>query len=544
MVEPNELGLPPKFTQWNHYQWDAIESAAEHFVSGVQFVADSIPVGGGKTGIGMGLAFFLRSAGLIDRFAYLTPGKILQDQIMDDFSRTKVTPFRMVDMRGRDNYKCKSADYQRTCKQMDKRCFLTRAKDMVNRNQCPYRYQQFICSTNPQFTTNYAYWLAAGDSLGPVDMVICDEVHQLEDAMTNALQVELGGEHYHRDYKLMELDPDYTRNLSDKSAEELGEVASQALSMIKDRIEEGGYYNQDDAEYLTADDGLLDRLYKASRCVDGNWVHDTNQKTGAVLLQPIWVGKYNSLVWAGAKYVWLTSGTINATGLKYLGVSKDKYAFKEWPYVFPPENSPIYWVKTADMTDKAVKKTPANIGRWLTRGDQIMGPRMEMGRSGIFHTVSFDRAKLVMEQSKYRDRLITNVPGYRWRNTAEAIKEFVARASNGEGVGMVSPSISTGQDFRDDLCRWNILGKVPFEPGRTPLMKARREQDRLYVNNRTAQTMMQQVGRGTRNREDWCENFIIDDSIGWFKYQYPGLFQKWFKIREVSTVPVPLRRAA
>ena len=173
-----------------------------------------------------------------------------------------------------------------------------------------------------------------------------------------------------------------------------------------------------------------------------------------------------------------------------------------------------------------------------------MGPRMEMGRSGIFHTVSFDRAKLVMERSKYRDKLITNVPGYRWRNTAEAIKEFVDRASRGEGVGMVSPSISTGQDFRDDLCRWNILGKVPFEPGKTPLMKARKEQDRMYVNNRTAQTMMQQVGRGTRNFTDWCENFIIDNSIGWFKYQYPGLFQQWFKIRDVSTVPGPLRRAA
>ena len=51
--------------------------------------------------------------------------------------------------------------------------------------------------------------------------------------------------------------------------------------------------------------------------------------------------------------------------------------------------------------------------------------------------------------------------------------------------------------------------------------------------------MMQQVGRGTRNATDWCENFIIDDSIGWFKYRYPGLFQKWFKIRDVSTVPGP-----
>ena len=542
MMTPSELGMPEKFSQWNHYQWDAIEEVSEHLASGTKYVASSIPVGGGKTGIGMGLGLFLRAAGMIERFAYLTPGKILQDQIVADFSRTKVTDTRMVDMRGRDNYQCKSANYRRTCKQMDKRCGLTNAKTLEVRNQCPYRYQQFVCSTNPQFSTNYAYWLAAGDTLAPVDLVICDEVHQLEDAMTNALQVELGGDHYHLDYRLMELDPDFVKDLTVKSAKEIGETATQALAMIKDQIEDGGYYNSEESEYLTGDDGLLDRLYKASRCVDGNWVHDSNQKTGARLLQPIWVGKYSNIVWGGAKYVWLTSGTINPTSLKYLGISKEQSVYKEWPYVFPTENSPIYWVKTADMTDRATKANPSNINVWLSRADQIMGPRMGMGRSGIFHTVSFDRAKIVMERSKYRDSLITNVPGYRWKSTAEAIKEFVTRAANGEGVGMVSPSISTGQDFRDDLCRWNILGKVPFEPGKTPLMKARREQDSMYVNNRTAQTMMQQVGRGTRNATDWCENFIIDDSIGWFKYRYPGLFQKWFKIRDVSTVPGPLRR--
>ncbi len=547
-MTPKQLGLPAKFQQFNHYQFEAVENTVEAFGQGTRFVSHCIPVGGGKTGVGMSVGYWLQQADIIKRFAYITPGKALQDQIVTDFNSVKVTPTRVVDMRGRDNYKCSMdshshAQYSKTCKQMEKRCGYTKAVELPIRNKCPYRYAQFVAATSKQFSTNYAYWLSRGyESIAgadnPVQLLICDEAHHIEDSLTSALTGELfGSGKYHQDADILELDP---RILSDKTAKELGNLADVAYRTISQRLEDGGYYDEDASKYI-ADSDLMDRLWKAKRATDGNFVVDRDKLTGSYLLQPVWVGKYSESMWRGIQYVLLMSGTINQFTHKYIGIKKDTVIHTDWPYVFDADRSPIYWVETASMTDKDVKKNPSNVNVWLSRFDQIAWPRMEEGRSGIFHTVSFDRARLVIQKHsrKYGNRLISNIDG---KTTAQALKEYKERAMTGEGVCLISPSISTGQDFVDELCRFNIVGKVPFEASRTPLMIARREQDKMYNSVRASNTFHQMIGRGTRNQSDWCENFVIDDAIGWFSRQ--GLMQKWCQIRRTKSVPKMLELAA
>lgn len=539
-MTPQQLGLPAKFKQFNHYQFDAIQHTVEAFGQGTRFVSHCIPVGGGKTGVGVGVGMWLKLATLINRFAYVTPGKALQDQVVNDFGSVHVTDTRIVDMRGRDNYKCSKEDkshaaYQRTCKQMEKRCHYTAATELPIRNKCPYRYAQFVAATSPQFSTNYAYWLSRGyDSIAgpdnPVGLLVCDEAHHIEDTLTNALTGELFGA-YQEDARILDLDAGYVRTLSDKKPDELGKLAGKALQHVKARLEDGGYYDDDDRQYIQ-DTELLDRLFKVSRASDGNFVIDKD-KEGTFLFQPVWVGKYAESMWRNVPYVLLMSGTINHFTHKYLGLKKDSVDHTDWPYVFDASRSPIYWVKTASMTDRDVKHNPSNVNVWLSRFSQIAGSRMEAGRSGIFHTVSFERAKLVVKEytRKYGNKLITNLE----QTTAKMIKEYTDRAAKGEGVCMISPSITTGLDLPNDLCRFNIVGKVPFEASKTPLMQARRDQDRMYNSVRASNTFHQMIGRSTRNAQDWCENFVIDDSIGWFTKQ--GLMQKWCYVRPVPGVP-------
>lgn len=543
---PQDLHLPDKFSAWQNVQYEALMRGVNAHLSGKRFVAQNRPVGTGKTVTGVAHGNFLVESQEVKRYLYLTPGKILQDQIASDFNnRHTRNDWRLVDMRGRDNYKCLSAKFKRSCAEMREHCGYTASTQLSVSNQCPYRYAKWVASNEPYVVSNYAFQLAAGSGIAavPFDLLIADEAHVIEDQLTSFLSVELGGVEHPRDWKLMQLSKSEAQRLGKRenvTAKELGALAKAAIRIISDSIEAGDVYDQDDAKDL---EDLLERLQKATRADDG-WVVDQDEKTGALVLQPIWVGRYAELIWQRAKYVLLMSGTINRHTLRYLGVKADDVDYSEWDYVFPLERSPIYWVHTAQMTEAACRKEPSNVRVWLSRNEQIMKGHLMLGQSGLMHTVSFDRTRVVMDHLaknpffRERCKVFHNLPESRKRLT-DVVAEYCAAAEAGQPAVLISPSITTGFDFKGVRARFNIIGKVPFEPGKGPLMQARKEQDKMYMNNRTAQTVVQTLGRGTRDAEDWCANYVTDDCVGWFK-RY-GLFPKYVHIQEVKSVPKPIQ---
>jgi len=537
-ISPQDLGLPPKFDQWYNYQEAALTKGVEAHLSGKRFVAQCRPVGSGKTVTAVGHALWLKSLGMVERMLYLTPGKLLQDQINRDFGTSKVSENRIVDVRGRDNYHCKQGGHgknQLTCGQARKQCAYTVSSQLAVSNKCPYNYAKFVALNEPLVCSNYAFQLAAGMSIEgkqPFDMVVCDEAHVIEDQLTAVMETEIGGTQYKKDWGFMRVREVKPGTLD---ATTMATLCAAGLRNINDDLESGDHsYDEDDMEYII---DLCERLGKG-KIADNNWVTDVNDKTGAIKLQPIWVGKFKEKVFRHAKYVLLMSGTINKYTLNYLGVRYEECDYSEWDYVFPRERSPIYWVHTATMTEGECRKTPSNYNVWASKVNQIATPYMDNGYSGVVHTVSYDRALKLIEllPEKLRARIITNAPvNGKKMFTNKVMEEYTTRAANGEGVLFISPSLSTGHDLKDELCRFNIIGKIPFEPGKGNLMKARRELDRMYGNNRAAQSMMQMVGRGNRNVNDWCAHYILDDSIQWFMKL--GLLQSWFKVQAVNRVP-------
>jgi Rad3-related DNA helicase len=95
---------------------------------------------------------------------------------------------------------------------------------------------------------------------------------------------------------------------------------------------------------------------------------------------------------------------------------------------------------------------------------------------------------------------------------------------------LVSPSVEEGYDFAGDMCRYQIIAKVPFVDMRSLLMQARVRSDKNYSNYLTALSIIQQVGRGMRAEDDWTETFIIDDHWTWISrvMMKQGLLPKWF----------------
>ena len=53
------------------------------------------------------------------------------------------------------------------------------------------------------------------------------------------------------------------------------------------------------------------------------------------------------------------------------------------------------------------------------------------------------------------------------------------------------------------------------------------------------QDLVQASGRGMRAPDDYCETFIVDDSISWFLFKYKEFAPEWFvnSYKKVRVIP-------
>ena len=173
---------------------------------------------------------------------------------------------------------------------------------------------------------------------------------------------------------------------------------------------------------------------------------------------------------------------------------------------------------------------------WQSRIDQIIQRRLD--RKGIVFTVSYDRARLLMSRSRYKNIMLTHSTG----DVTLVINRF--KQMKAPAV-LVSPSVTTGYDFPAELynIRYIVVGKIPYPDTRDPVMEARRRDDPDWPSYMAMDTLIQETGRATRSETDKCEVLVVDDNICWFYPKFQHFAPKWFQERwkgSLSCVPDPL----
>ena len=100
---------------------------------------------------------------------------------------------------------------------------------------------------------------------------------------------------------------------------------------------------------------------------------------------------------------------------------------------------------------------------------------------------------------------------------------------------LVSPSMMTGIDLKDDLSRFQIILKVPFPHLGSTKIKKRLETNSDWYNWKTLIEIMQSYGRSVRNDEDWAETYILDSCFDQvLNNQIPEYFRKALKIKKLK----------
>lgn len=530
-LSPDDLGFPSKFSSWRGNQSDAIARILD---SESRFVGLSMPTGDGKSGVYVAAAQVTGG-----RTVVLTSTKGLQSQLLSDFGG-----LGMVDIRGRANYQCQIApdvncEVGRFC-----HCSATNDRSAAE-SKCPYRraYNQALASN--LVVTNYSYWALIhkyGEGLGPVDMLVCDEAHDAPDEVCSVMTVTISVQDVERRLRAdWPTEPDSTDCWKQWAKGMRGRVQT-LLDDAQREVLTFGHTSR-----LVREVGHLTNLQRSLSVIseiEGEWVAELNRNNGYTLA-PVWPHQYaEDVLFLGVPKIVLVSATILPKTCHLLGIEDEDLEFYDYPSSFPPRRSPVYYIPTVRVNHKWTSEDAA---LWLDHIDRIIGSRLD--RRGIIHSVSYDRRDLILNRSKYARYMITHSPG------SEAAMEQVRRFRNTPPpVILLSPSVTTGYDFRYTDCEYQIICKVPFPDTRSKIVQSRcgrlaakgsaeRERGQEYEIYSTVQTLVQESGRGMRAADDQCETFVTDDQINWIERAYKHLIPLWwrrlFRRPSRGTFPVP-----
>jgi len=551
-ITPPMLSLPDAFPEFREVQREAVEWTVGE-LDKVRVAGVCLPTGAGKSLYAMALARVMGDT------AVLTGTKGLQTQYISDFEQSG-----LIQIKGKDNYKCAGVPSGTGAGWTSCKYGELEGCKLVGDLGCTYESARYEGRNASILLTNYAYWVRAnkfgqhvvrlaekdpktGEAVivNPFQLLICDEGHHGMEHLASALRIGIGEQQVGlagldkgeldrgREWGIGEW-----RAWAGRNAKAVESTYREATVKLKKGKGEGKVEGDKLGlvrEKVRALDRLVEALDAMQQMEDGDWVVESRgSKEGKLwTFDCVWPAKWaERYLWAGVPKVVVMSATLHPISLNLLGVRKEDRAYRAWGQVFPAKNTPVMHVQTVQM-NRHVK--PDGLKKWVERADEIIWDRMVQGnRKGIFHTVSYDRQRFFMEQSK----VVKERPELFYANTADGesgraqdVYEHYLRAKR--GVALVSPSFGTGWNFPGDACRWQIIGKVPFPDSRGKVMKARVEREPRYLNNCAMLELRQAVGRGTRSEEDWCEVLVIDDSIGWFMWRNEGL-AGGFKVRGVG----------
>lgn len=514
---PHELGMHPKFEKWRPVQ----EAMIQEMLPGAKRV-NSVggPTGSGKTAAYVGAALISGKPTCI-----VTDSRGLQDQLLADHACAG-----LVDIRGRANYDCgMRPDY--SCEEG----YATRCP-YKGQMMCPASAAELKAAASNLVVTNYAKWTSAkafGQGMDHFEQVIFDEGHQAPQAVESAMQVLLF------DKEVTEnLGMDFPVSGDGADFKEWKNWAIEARGYAEDAANAASLAIKNDPDPRASHvkkfmhmRNLTRRLGIISTANARDWVVEQNEK--GFQFDPIRAGRYaEATLFLQIPHVIITSATLRPKTLYMLGLGNLDFKFKEFDSSFDPNRSPLYWIPTMRVDSRAGDLSPL----WVLL-DQIATRRRD--RKGIVHTISYARRDEILSRSRYAASMLVNERG---EPSTRMVEDFKA---SGPGTILVSPSVGTGYDFPLKDCEWQFICKVPFPDGRSKILKARQDPTRggdpEYGAYQAMQKLVQAVGRGMRQENDHCENFMGDNHIEWFRKKFSHLAPKNFHMvfKEVNILPAP-----
>jgi ATP-dependent DNA helicase DinG len=248
------------------------------------------------------------------------------------------------------------------------------------------------------------------------------------------------------------------------------------------------------------------------------------RKISKVVFKPLNVAPYCVDLLTHCSTTFITSATILDidTFCRNIGLDRNQVQFIEVGSDFPIENRPIYPLNVAHLNYVALQVP--GIQRMIAAAvDEIMN--MHANEKGIIHTTSYKQVEFIRHflSKENKRRLISTNPEI---PRDEIIAQHWLESNNGSVL--ISPSLHTGLDLKDDKSRFQILVKIPYpsKADRWIAKKMHLDGGRWY-NRQTALRLVQACGRSIRSVDDWAKTYVLDSLFSQFIER--NKIPLWFK---------------
>ncbi len=508
-LELNHPRLPDKFTHLSDEQYEAVLQILDGFRDNKVVVLDA-PTGSGKTIIAETVRQLLGLRGL-----YVCHSKTLQDQFYSDFPTSGI-------VKGRNNYLPQRKIKGLTCADCNKstageKPVCSWCPDVAN---CEYELAKRRALANPIAVINSTYFLTECNGPGRFSkrpFGILDEADTLEQELMRFVEIRIS--------PAMQTRLDLSPPAKVTKEEAWRDWVDESLVRVKSKRIALSPSEQDlqlirRAKYV---ENLYNRLQLLADGLENqDWIYNGGKNTQDIAFKPIVVDRLGrEFLWGHCgKFLVMSASIISAqVMLDDLGYDGG-YADVRMESQFDVENRTIRICPVANMSRAANE-----IDQLVTACENIASNHP--GERILLHTVSYQLADSIV--SGLVRGGITR-PTFTYHSASER-NNVVAKFRRTEEAILVAPSLDRGVDFRDEDCRVNVICKVPF-----PYLGDKQVSKRLYspggqtwYNVQTVRTIVQMTGRGTRHKDDWSVNYILDKQFGNLWSKCKNLFPQWWK---------------
>jgi len=517
MKESSTTGLvvPDKpffdgYSSWRKYQRQAVGKIVN---ANNKFVVLDAPTGAGKSIVAMSIAK------LTGGRAYYLVGTIdLQEQLLRDF------PFLAI-LKGRNNFKCLLKNV--SC---DQCMYSYIKKPCPEKENCPYyihkekaKESRFVIWNYPMFLTNQTF---VGD-FPPADLLICDEAHLLESALMGFVNVRFDHDFFN-DYGLGFPGKDDEKYVLDR-INEVEKVINTRYSTLSGRLQMR-LYEDEEPERIELQkchelEGRLKKLHFFKKLYNKDtWVMDYKKQydwsDDSISFKPLKVDWCSDYIFSWAKKTLLMSATMPHTSIvcNSLGISPSTLVRLDIPSTFKKENRAVIYKPIGRMSRPYWEDTIEKVVRFISEYCKAHKEKI------LVHCTNYKIAGVLMDASSMS-------PDYTlyFHETADERSYALSQFKEAEAPAMlVSPSMETGVDLPDDMCRVQFIIKVPYLSLGDKQVKERLAIDKDWYISSTINRLVQASGRIVRSEDDWGKTYIFDECFADLIRYYKEFFPKWF----------------
>ncbi len=521
-------------------QDSAITEIEKAWKDGFRYVFFEAPTGSGKSAIAITLARRSGSAYI------LVSTKTLQDQ----YSREGA--YGTIEVKGRGNFRCMlSRGYycdvgpcrtgtmcrhrpvprpEKGGKGLVKVTETERGELMIKAGEkiCSYWKQKCDGLNHGYPVMNYSYFLhetSYAKDFGKRKLMVCDEAHNMEDELMRYVGFtisnrDLGLIHCRvpgKDFPVGEW-IEMIGEWKGKFEQELGLTMKKIRTLRGPRAVDMTKKVNRLAEKLEKCEFMAEELSSNP----SNWIIESggSEDFRKVSFKPIMVSRWGNKFFGKAERFLLQSATIlDAEAMaECLGLPGKDCVFIRAGSDFGAEKRPVYYSPVGSMSHRNIKETLPRLA------DEI---RSLMARypdkKGVIHTHTYRIQEFIMENVGSKRFIANRAEEPAKRN--EIMRNFIRSR---EPAILVTPSAYEGMDFRDDVCRWQVICKIPYPDLGDSQVKRRMEMNRSWYAWKTVLRLIQTYGRGMRSKDDWCDTYVLDSSFGMLLEKNRDMFPDWF----------------